>query len=114
MYMMAFAAWPANYPETIFGSRSVPSEANGWSGQNYGGYRSAAMDKAIEASQTQCEPAEQKKAWGDIQRLYAADLPQLPLFFRINTQVTPKWLHGVTQTGHQFASTWWVERWTAD
>ncbi|GIL40352.1 peptide ABC transporter substrate-binding protein [Roseiterribacter gracilis] len=114
MYMMAFAAWPANNPETILGSRSVPAESNGWSGQNYGGYRSTAMDAAIERSQTQCEPADQKKNWGDIQRLYAADLPQLPLFFRINTQVTPKWLHGVTQTGHQYASTWWVERWTAD
>ncbi|MDB5366764.1 MAG: peptide transporter [Rhodospirillales bacterium] len=114
LYMMAFAAWPANDPEAVLHSHAVPSEANGWSGQNFGGYKSAAMDKAIDAIQTQCEPEQQQKNWADVQRTYADELPQLPLFFRINTQVTPKWLHGITQTGHQFASTWWVERWTAD
>jgi peptide/nickel transport system substrate-binding protein len=114
MYMMAFAAWPANSPETILHSRSIPSEANGWSGQNYGGFRNDRMDRAIDVLQTQCTPDDQNQSWADVQRLYAAELPQLPLFFRINTQVTPKWLHGVAQTGHQFAATWWVERWTAD
>jgi peptide/nickel transport system substrate-binding protein len=49
--------------------------------------------------------------WHRLQALYAEELPALPLFFRSNPYVLPKWLKGVTPTGHQYPSTLWIEQW---
>jgi peptide/nickel transport system substrate-binding protein len=114
LYLTAFSTSPGLLPDATLHSRGIPSEANGWAGQNYSGAKIPALDRAIDDAQLRCGPDEQKKDWGDIQRLTAANLPLIPLFFRVNTNVTPKWLHGVRQTGHQYSSTMWVETWTAD
>lgn len=114
LYMTAFSTSPGLLPEATLHSQGIPSEANGWAGQNYSGAKIPALDRAIDDAQVNCSAEAQKKDWGDIQRLTASELPLLPLFFRVNTTVTPKWLHGVRQTGHQYSSTMWVETWTAD
>ena len=57
------------------------------------------MDKVLDDVETVCEDAPQKKLWHDMQRLYAEDLPALPLYFRANPFIMPKWLKGVTPTG---------------
>ena len=61
-----------------------------------------------------CEDAPNRKLWDDMQRLYAEKLPALPLYFRANPFILPKWLKGVTPTGHQFTSPIWIENWTAE
>jgi peptide/nickel transport system substrate-binding protein len=37
----------------------------------------------------------------------------LPLYWRANTYVLPKWLEGLRPTGHLGPSTLWVEEWRA-
>jgi peptide/nickel transport system substrate-binding protein len=46
-----------------------------------------------------------------LQTLYAEDLPVIPLYWRANAYVLPKWLEGVRPTGHQGTTTLWVEDW---
>ena len=111
--MYAWSSAPENVPRTTLHSEEIPTAANGWSGQNYTGYRSAAMDKAIDRIEVECAPETQKALWHEIQSLYAEDLPALPLYFRANAFVMPPWLSGVTPTGHQYPSTLWVESWQA-
>jgi peptide/nickel transport system substrate-binding protein len=38
----------------------------------------------------------------------------LPLYFRADPFIIPKWLKGIEPTGHQFPTTLWVENWKAD
>jgi len=71
------------------------------------------MDEAIDRVEVECGAAEQKKHWTTIQQTYAEELPVLPLYFRANAFVMPRWLEGVTPTGHQYPSTLWIENWTA-
>lgn len=47
----------------------------------------------------------------DREAIYAEELPALPLFFRADAHVWPRWLEGVEPTGHQAPTTLWVERW---
>ena len=47
------------------------------------------------------------------QRLYATDLPSLPLYFRSDAFILPKWLSGVRPTGNQYPTSLWVTDWTA-
>ena len=112
MVMFAFFSSPENVPRSTLHSTMIPTAANNWAGQNYTGYRSAGMDEAIDRVETDCAPVDQTRLWQTIQRLYAEDLPVLPLYFRANAFVLPRWLRGVTPTGHQFPSTLWVESWT--
>ena len=111
--MFAWFSSPRNVPRTTLHSTMVPTEKNSWSGQNYTGYASATMDEAIDKVEIECGAAEQAKWWRAIQTEYADNLPVLPLYFRANAFIMPKWLSGVTPTGHQYPSTLWIENWTA-
>lgn len=114
MAMFAWFSSPRNVPRTTLHSSMIPTPENGWSGQNYTGYRSTVMDEAIDRVEVECSDEAQTRHWTTIQQTYAEDLPVLPLYFRANAFVMPKWLKGVTPTGHQYPSTLWVENWTAE
>ena len=54
------------------------------------------------------------RLWRRLQVIYADELPAIPLYFRAEPYVLPKWLKGLEPTGHQDLSTLWVERWRAE
>ncbi len=109
--MFAWVSSPENIPWTTLRSDMIPTEANNFSGQNYTGYLSPEMDDTMERIRVECAPETQQALWQEIQTRYATDLPALPLYFRANAFVMPKWLQGVTPTGHQNPSTLWIENW---
>ncbi|MDX6750817.1 peptide ABC transporter substrate-binding protein [Geminicoccaceae bacterium 1502E] len=112
---MALFAWissPENPPRSTLHSAEIPTEAGGWSGQNYGGYRSARMDALIDAIEIELDREKRRALWHELQALYAEDLPALPLFFRAEPHIWPRWLEGPRPTGHMAPVTLWVEEWT--
>lgn len=111
---MAMYAWierPEGVPRRALHSTQIPTAANGWLGFNYPAYRNPTMDRALEAAESELDPGKRRALFADIQRIYAEDLPALPLFFRVDPFVIPKALKGVTPTGHLNSSTLWVEYW---
>ena len=113
MVMFAWVSSPQNAPRTTLHSEEVPSEANGWSGQNYGGYRNPRVDELLDELATLLDEEPRRAIWAELQQIYARDLPALPLYFRADAHVWPVWLEGVVPTGHQYPSTLWVEDWHA-
>lgn len=113
MAMYAWLSSPESVPRTTLHSDQIPTEANGWSGQNYPGYRNPEMDALIDRIERELDPDARRALWREIQLLYVRDLPVLPLYFRANPYVMPSWLKGVRPTGHQYPSTYWVEEWRA-
>ncbi len=109
--MYAWVQQPEGVPRTILHSQEIPSAANGWSGQNYPGYRNPDMDKALDDAERELDLGKRRALFADIQRIHADDLPVLPLFFRVDPFVIPKPLKGVVPTGHLNSSTLWVEQW---
>ena len=114
MAMYAWLSSPGRVPRGQLHSTMIPTAANGWSGQNYPGFRDARMDRVLDGIETACEPATNRGFWRQLQDIYTAELPALPLYFRAEPHIMPKWLRGVRPTGHQFASTLWVENWRRD
>ena len=110
--MYAWLSAPESVPRTSLHSEQVPTEANGWGGQNYPGYNNPEMDILIDAIELELDREKRRALWADLQSLYATDLPALPLYFRTQTYILPKWLEGVRPTGHQFPTTMWIEEWT--
>ena len=37
----------------------------------------------------------------------------MPLYFRANPYIIPKWLKGIEPTGHLVPTTMWIEHWYA-
>jgi len=114
---LALFSWisaPGQSPRSNLHSSQVPTADNGWSGQNYLGYRNAEMDRLLNDIDHVCEPAANRAAWSRLQHLYAQDLPALPIFFMSQAFFFPPWLQGVVPTGHQFESSMGVEHWVRE
>jgi len=92
-------------PRQVLYSTQIPSAANNWGGTDYTGYRDSRMDADIDAMERELDPAKQASVWADMQRLYAEQLPVLPLFFGSEAHIWPLWLHGVVPTGHNQPTT---------
>jgi peptide/nickel transport system substrate-binding protein len=109
--MYAWSSAPENEPRSIFHSQEIPGAANAYAGQNAVGYDNPEMDRIIDTLETELDPAKRKALWAEAQVLYATDLPSLPLYFRSDAFVLPKWLTGLKPTGNQYPSSLWVTDW---
>jgi len=111
---MAMYAWTypvAGAPRLTLGSDQIPSAANNWGGANYAAFSDPRMDADIAAAEAELDPAKQKALWAQMQRIYADQLPALPLFFRAEAAVAPPWLTGYLPTGQADPAPLWVENW---
>ena len=114
---LAMYAWmtsPENVPRTTLHSAHVPTPANNYAGQNATNFRNAEMDDLIDKIEVELDRDKRKALWHRLQEIYMTELPVIPLYFRANTFVLPKWLKGVEPTGHQYPTTLWVENWRAE
>lgn len=112
--LFGWIAAPESTNRTLLHSDEIPTAENGWSGQNFTGYDNPDMDGVIDAIERELDPEKRKPLWAELQRIYMTDLPALPLYWRANSYVLPKWLHGLTPTGHLGPTTLWIEDWTVD
>jgi len=114
---LALFAWmsaPESVPRTTLHSEGITTAANNWTGQNFTGYSNPRMDQLIDAIEVELDKGKRKALWAELQQIYAEDLPALPLYFRADPFLIPKWLKGIEPTGHQFVTTLWVEQWRAE
>ena len=110
--MFAWVSSPEAPPRGVLHSDEIPRPENGWSGNNVAGYTNPEADRLTAAIEVALDSERRRALWAELQSLYAEDLPALPLYFRANAYVRPRWLAGVRPTGHQFPSTLWVEEWS--
>src|SRR3546814_20546357 len=61
MAMFAWSSSPENIPRTTLHSTMIPSAGNGWSGQNYTGFRNAEMDRLLDQVEVICEEDEKDR-----------------------------------------------------
>jgi peptide/nickel transport system substrate-binding protein len=109
--MFAWISAPEGVPRTTLHSEHIPNKDNNFAGQNYTGFRNAEMDDLLEAIEIELDRGKRGKLWHRLQEIYATELPVIPLYFRAEPYILPKWLTGVEPTGHQDPSTLWVENW---
>jgi peptide/nickel transport system substrate-binding protein len=109
--MFAWLSAPESVPRTTLRSDQIPTEDNNWSGQNYTGFNNAEMDDLIDRIEVELDRGARKALWGQLQRLYVEELPVIPLYWRANAYILPKWLEGIRPTGHLGTTTLWIEEW---
>ncbi len=99
-------------PTVFYASSAIPTAANNYTGQNWSGWSDAAMDKLLAAAEVEIDPAKQRVLWADMQRRYAADVPELPLYFREDPDIVPIWLKHYQATGREDYQSYLAEQWS--
>jgi peptide/nickel transport system substrate-binding protein len=113
MAMFGWSGAVETSPRQVLSSGQIPSAANGWGGGNYTGFRNAQVDADIDKLERELDFAERKPLWAELQRIYAEELPVLPLYFGAEAHVWPLWLHGVVPTGTNQPTSLYAEEWLA-
>ncbi|MGY9005706.1 MAG: peptide ABC transporter substrate-binding protein, partial [Alphaproteobacteria bacterium] len=114
MAMFAWLSAPESVPRQTLHSNHITTAANNWSGQNYTSYKNPEVDKLLDGIELELDREKRRILWSRLQKIYAEDLPVIPLFFRADPFITPKWLKGIRPTGHQDPTTLWIEEWRAE
>ena len=65
----------------------------------------------IDAAQFELDPVAQQALWTEMQRIYATQLYGLPLYFRQDPDIVPKWLTGYEATGKETFMSYFAEGW---
>jgi len=112
--MYAWVSAPGASPRQTLYTDSIPSAANNYSNSNYPGFSEKTMDADIVRAEAELDPVALKGIWAEMQRIYADELPALPLFYRAEPHVVPKWLQGYAPTGHSYPSSETSENWRAE
>jgi peptide/nickel transport system substrate-binding protein len=111
MAMFAWASAPEANPKSNLHTSQIPSEKNGWSGQNGGGYSNPEVDKLVEDLDLEFNAAKRKQIVAKILHHYTDEIPVIPLYYRADVAVNPPNLVGVHLTGHQYSESNAVENW---
>ncbi len=81
MYTWVFA--PEDDCNGSYTSDGIPNEGNNWVGSNYPAYRNAEMDRICGAISREIDEETRNRLLNDSARLFARDLPALPLHTRV-------------------------------
>ncbi|MBV9813984.1 MAG: peptide ABC transporter substrate-binding protein [Acetobacteraceae bacterium] len=112
LIMYAWSSGVGESPRRTLGTSQIPTQANNWGGNNSTAFSDPKMDSDIDAVERELDPAKTKALWADMQKIYADQVPVVPLFYRAEPHVVPKWLKNYTPTGHGDMSPLWVETWS--
>lgn len=87
---LAEFAWPTGVepPGGLYLCDQVPTSDNGWAGPNATGWCASNYDQVTRNALDALVQEEQKRFWAESQRIFAENLPVLPLFTYIKVAVT--------------------------
>ena len=112
MGMYGWSSTVSESPRRTLSSTEIPTAANGYGGANYPGFKNAEMDADIGKVESELDPAKAKADWAEMQKIYVDQTPVIPLFFRAEPHIVPKWLKGYAPLGNGYAVGIFAENWT--
>lgn len=109
----AWIAGPDPRGFELWSCTAVPSETNNWSGSNLSGWCLREANEATIEAATALDLAERRAAYMRHQRLFAANLPVLPLFQRLTVVLSNPGLRGL-QPDALAPVTWNIADWSRE
>ncbi len=101
-------------PATPQKNDNVPSAANGYAGNNVGGWCNATYDKLWSQARSETDPAKRRAIFAGMQEQFASELPSIPLYLRRELLITRRGLVNYVWNGNvSYPSTLgWLVGWT--
>ena len=92
-------------------SSNIPTEENGWSGQNDVRWSNPEVDALIEEIDTTFSHEKRVELVAKILYHYTNEVPVIPLYYRTSNSVEPVNMEGYHLSPHQFSEANHVEYW---
>ena len=112
--MFAWVMGPDSNLYSIANSKQIPYQSNGFSGQNYPGFRNEKVDTLTEDNLKQLDKKKIYRNLTEIQTILTSELPSLPLFYRVDVTTAHKALRGYFPSGSGVSATWNGAFWSWD
>jgi len=109
--MFAWFSSPENNPRSTMHSTNVPTEENGWSGQNDTRWVNEEVDALIEEIDVTFNHEKRVELVSKILYHYTNEVPVIPLYYRTSNSVIPANMEGYNLSPHQFSEANHVEFW---
>lgn len=93
--LYAWIAGPNPGGLQLWGCTGVPSEKNGWRGENFAGWCFRDADRAIRVASTSLDTDERKAQYLLHQKLWTQEVPVLPLFQRLSVTAANKSIQNI-------------------
>lgn len=110
-FMYAWVMGPTSNLFSIVNSTQIPTEKNGFTGQNFTGYKNETVDKLTNEIQGLMDKQKIYANLKECQKILTEELPSLPLFTRVDVSSVRKNLQGFKPTGTQTPFTWNTPWW---
>jgi len=81
--MYTWVLGPGSGCRNLYTSGAIPSEANGWEGGNFPGYRNPEMDRLCEEAEGEIDETRRHRLLRETMIIFSRDLPALPLYSRV-------------------------------
>lgn len=111
MAMFAWFSSPENNPRSTMHSSNIPTEENGWAGQNDPRWVNEEVDQLIEEIDVTFDHEKRKELVARILYHYTNEVPVIPLYYRTSNSVRPANMEGYHLAPHQFSEANHVEFW---
>lgn len=112
--MFAWVMGPLSDFYSLVNSKQIPTQSNGWSGQNYPGFQNEIVDVLTQECLKMLDKKRIYQNMAQVQTILTQELPSLPLFYRVNVTTARKDLRGYYPTGAGVADTWNGAWWSWD
>jgi peptide/nickel transport system substrate-binding protein len=109
--MFAWVSSPENPPKSSLYSKNIPTEENGYSGQNSGAWMNKEADQIFENFPYEFSLKKRQAMMKRLMQIYVEEVPVMPLYNRAVIAVTPSHMKGFQITGHQNYSSISVNEW---
>jgi peptide/nickel transport system substrate-binding protein len=112
LVLYAWIITPTADCDQLYTADGIPAAANGWAGQNYPGYQNAEMDRLCKGASRELDETARNRMLQESARLFAQDLPALPMYVRASVAAAKRELQNFTAV--QLAGTyetWNAHRW---
>lgn len=111
---LSFYSWvmsPSSWGDTLWQADMIPSEANGWQGKNYPGWRDEEVTALLRRLPFELSLEQRKAMMRRVQERFIEDLPAVPMYFRPVVAVARKGVEGWAPTGTLTPLTWNAGTW---
>lgn len=101
-------AW-SYYPDSLpngWHSRYIPTEENGWSGQNVAGFEHPVADELIDKINIEMSESKRQEYATELLKIWADEMPSLPLWFRTDIATWKTNVTGIKPTGSADPYSW--------
>ncbi len=112
---LSFYAWvvdESSMATNLWRSDKIPDEKNGWSGQNFPGWKNAEVTRLLTEVDTTLDEAVRTAKLARVQQLFVAELPALSFWFRPAVVVAGAGVDGLQPTGTLTPLAWNAAVWS--